>query len=168
MSTWKARLTKRLKSPPGRMHSFPCSALLACFGNSRDNARFDQSSTTETHSTIYVQPMAKVGRHPSHPRVEERAPENRRDSGTQAERNGCANRNSSKRTTVRPAESPGDLPVTLHDEPESEAVTFPTSIPRPSIIEMPKVSECSQCYYSWDGFRENSDHSGDASANTLV
>lgn len=142
MSTWKSRLTKSLKLPSRRMHSFPCSALLACFGNTRENATFDQSSSTDTHSAIYVQPMAKAGRHPSHPKVEERASEKRRDSGMHSEQNGTANVNNSKHTPVQPAETPEDLPRPLNDdEPDREAVTFQTSIPRPSIIDMPKVSE---------------------------
>ncbi|MBZ3883948.1 putative protein FAM107B isoform X1 [Sciurus carolinensis] len=140
MSTWRAKLTKGLKSPSGRMHPFPCSALLACFGNTRENAPFDQSSAADTHSTIYVQPMAKVGKHPSHPKAEERAPEKRQDSGTHAERNGSANRNSSKRSTVQPAATPEGLSRSPDDEPDCKAATFQASIPRPSIIGTPKVS----------------------------
>uniref|UniRef100_UPI00402B5A6D uncharacterized protein LOC143313377 n=1 Tax=Arvicanthis niloticus TaxID=61156 RepID=UPI00402B5A6D len=141
MSTWKSRLTKSLKLPSRRMHSFPCSALLACFGNTRENATFDQSSSMDTHSAIYVQPMAKAGRHPSHPKAEERAPEKRRDSSTHSEQNGTANGSNSKHTAVQPAETPEDLPRSLNDEPDHEAVTFQTSIPRPSIIDMPKEEE---------------------------
>ncbi|XP_008832572.1 uncharacterized protein LOC103735193, partial [Nannospalax galili] len=138
MSTWKARLTKSLKFPSRRMHPFPCSALLACFGNTRENAAFDQSSSNDTHSTVYVQPMAKVGRHPSHPRAEEGALEKRQASGTNSERNGSANRNSRNHTTVQPAETPEDLSGSLNNDTGCEAVTFQTSIPRPSIIDMPK------------------------------
>nr|XP_012593457.1 protein FAM107B isoform X1 [Microcebus murinus] len=138
MSTWKARLAKTLKAPPSRrMHPFPCSALLACFGNTRENAPFDQPSTADTHSTVYVQPMAKAGRHPSRPRAEG-APEKRRDSSAPAERNGRANRNASDHAADQPAETPEDLPGSLDDEGDREAVTFQTSIPRPSIIDMPK------------------------------
>lgn len=144
MSTWKSRLTKSLKLPSRRMHSFPCSALLACFGNTRENATFDQSSSTDTHSAIYVQPMAKAGRHPS-PKVEEKAPEKRRDSGMHSEQNGTANGSNSKHTAVQPVETPEDLARSLHDD--CEAITFQTSIPRPSIIDMPKVSELSNCCY---------------------
>lgn len=152
MSTWKARLTKSLTFPSRRMHSFPCSALLACFGNTRENAAFDQSSSADTHSTIYVQPTAKAGRHPSHPKAEdERAPEKRRDSGMRSERNGSANGNNSKHTVVQPAETPESVPRSLNEEPDCEAVTFQTSIPRPSIIDMPKVSEFSQCCHRWGG-----------------
>ncbi|ELW64773.1 hypothetical protein TREES_T100000614 [Tupaia chinensis] len=141
MSTWKARLAERLKSPSRRMHPFPCSALLACFGNTRENAPFDQSSSGDNHSTIYVQPTAKAGRHPSHPRAEERASDRRQDSGSHAEKNGSANQNSSNHTTVQPAEIPEDLPTSLEDELDSEVVAFQTSIPRPSIIDMPKQEE---------------------------
>lgn len=144
MSTWKSRLAQSLKFPSRRMHSFPCSALLACFGNTRENAAFDQSGSTDSHSTIYDQPVAKAGRHPSHPKVEERAPEKRRDSGVHSERNGSANGSNSKHTAVQPAESPEDLPRSPSHEPDCEAVTFQASIPRPSIIDTPKVSEFSQ------------------------
>ncbi|EFB14854.1 hypothetical protein PANDA_020232, partial [Ailuropoda melanoleuca] len=137
MSTWKARLTRRLKSPSRRMHPFPCSALLACFRNTRENAPFDQPSTADTHSTIYVQPMAKAGRHPSHSKGEERTPEERRDSGICSEKNGSANLNSSNHTANQPIETPEDSPGSLEGKSDSDAVTFQTSIPRPSIIEMP-------------------------------
>ncbi|XP_019593850.2 protein FAM107B isoform X1 [Rhinolophus sinicus] len=144
MSTWKARLARRLKSPSRRMHPFPCSALLACFGNSRENAPFDQPSTADTHSTIYDQPVAKVGRHPSHPRGEEGKAEKRRDSGTRSERNGSANRNSSNHTAVQPAKTSEDALGSLDGELDCEAAAFQTSIPRPSIIEMPMEEEDSQ------------------------
>eukprot|EP00069_Balaena_mysticetus_P003211 bmy_16418T0 len=137
MSRWKARLAERLKSPSRRMHPFPCSALLACFGNARETAPFDQPSAADTPSTVFVQPKAKAGRHPSHPRREEGTPEKRRDSGTHSERNGSANRNSSNHSAVQPAEAPEDLPRSLHGASDCEAVTFQTSIPRPSIIETP-------------------------------
>ncbi|XP_059119557.1 protein FAM107B isoform X1 [Peromyscus eremicus] len=142
MSTWKARLTKSLTFPSRRMHSFPCSALLACFGNTRENAAFDQSSSADPHSTIYVQPTAKAGRHPSRPKAEdERVPERRRGSDMRSERNGSANGDNSKHTVVQPAETPENVPRSLNDEPDCEAVTFQTSIPRPSIIDMPKEEE---------------------------
>ncbi|ERE77430.1 Protein of unknown function DUF1151 containing protein [Cricetulus griseus] len=120
------------------MHSFPCSALLACFGNTRENAVFDQSSSPDTHSTICVQPVAKTGRHPSHPKVEESTSEKRQDSDTHSERNGSANGSNNKHIAVQPAETFENFPRSLSDEPDCEAVTFQTSIPRPSIIDMPK------------------------------
>lgn len=140
MSMWKARLAKRLKAPSRRMHPFPCSALLTCFGNTRENVPFDQPNVPDTHSTIYDQPMAKADGHPSHPRVEEGTPEKRRDSGTHSERNGSANRNSSNHSAVQCAESSEGVPGSLGGEMACETVTFQTSIPRPSIIEMPMVS----------------------------
>lgn len=156
MSTWKARLTQSLKLPSRRMHSFPCSALLACFGNTRENATLDQSGPTDTPSAIYVQPMAKAGRHPSHPKGEESAPEKRRDSGVHPERNGTSNGSNSSHTAVQPAETPEDSPRSLNDDPDREAVTFQTSIPRPSIIDTPKVSELSRCRYRGGCVRERS------------
>ncbi|XP_054582080.1 protein FAM107B isoform X1 [Eptesicus fuscus] len=144
MSTWKTRLAKRLKSPSRRMHPFPCSALLACFGNTRENAPCDQPIVPDTHSTIYDQPMAKACRHPSHPKGEEGTPEKRRDSGTHLDRNGNANRNSSNHTAVQPAEIFADMPGSPDGELDCEVVTFQTSIPRPSVIEMPMEEEESQ------------------------
>lgn len=140
MSMWKARLTKRLKSPSRRMHPFPCSALLACFGNTRENAPFDQPSAADTHSTIYVQPTAKADQHLSHSRGEEGIPEKRRDSSTHSERNGSANLNSSNHSANQPAETPEGSPGSSDGKLDCEAVTFQTSIPRPSIIETPTVS----------------------------
>ncbi|KAG8515911.1 hypothetical protein J0S82_007203 [Galemys pyrenaicus] len=140
MSTWKARLAKRLKFPSRRMHPFPCSALLTCFGHTRENAPFDQPSVADSHPTVYVQPMAKVGRHSSHLKGEERPPEKSKDSSTHSKRNGSANRNASNHTVVQMAETPEDLPASLDGKVDCEAVTFQTSIPRPSIIEMPMVS----------------------------
>ncbi|XP_037366537.1 protein FAM107B isoform X1 [Talpa occidentalis] len=141
MSTWKARLARRLKFPSRRMHPFPCSALLTCFGHTRENAPFEQPSVAVTHSTVYVQPMAKVGRHSSHLKGEERPPEKRKDSGTHLERNGSAKRNASNHTVVQVTETPEDLPGSLDGKLDCEAVTFQTSIPRPSIIDMPEEKE---------------------------
>ncbi|XP_053428223.1 protein FAM107B isoform X2 [Nycticebus coucang] len=138
MSTWKARLTQTLKAPSGRMHLFPCSALLACFGNTRENAPFDQPGPADTSSTVYAQPAAKAGRHPSRPRVEEGAPEKRRDSGTCTERNGGTSRKWRNHAANRPAEILEDLPTSPGGERDREAVAFQTSIPRPSIVDMPK------------------------------
>lgn len=139
MSTWKARLTKRLKFPSRTMHPFPCSALLACFGNTRETAPFDQPSAAEAHSTIYDQPVAKAGRRPSHPR-REGSSEKRQDSSTHLERNGSANRNSSNHTAVQPTGTSEDVPGSLDAESDCEMVTFETPFPRASIIEMPTVS----------------------------
>ncbi|XP_047597347.1 protein FAM107B isoform X1 [Lutra lutra] len=144
MSTWKARLTKRLKSPSRRMHPFPCSALLACFGNTRENAPFDQPSAADTHSTIYVQPMAKAERHSCHSKGEEGTPEKRGDSSICSEKNGSANLNSSNHISNQPAETAEDSPGSLEGKSDCEAVTFQTFIPRPSIIEMPTEEEESQ------------------------
>lgn len=84
--------------------------------------------------------MAKAGRHPSHSKGEEGTPEERRDSGICSEKNGSANLNSSNHTANQPIETPEDSPGSLEGKSGSEAVTFQTSIPRPSIIEMPTVS----------------------------
>uniref|UniRef100_A0A8C3YBP4 Family with sequence similarity 107 member B n=1 Tax=Catagonus wagneri TaxID=51154 RepID=A0A8C3YBP4_9CETA len=138
MFMWKARLAERLKSPPGRMHPFPCSALLACFGNTSETVPFDQPSAADTHATIYAQPAAKAGRHPSQPWGEEGAPETRPDSRTHSERNGSANRTSSTQNADQPADTPKDVPGSLGGGSDDEAVTFQTSIPRPSIIETPE------------------------------
>ncbi|KAM6216060.1 protein FAM107B [Rhynchocyon petersi] len=140
MSTWKARFTKRLKSPSGRMHPFPCSALLACFGNTQENTPFDQSNGADAYS-ICVQPMAKAGRHPSHPREQDEGLENRQDSGTHSERNGSANSHAGNHAAAQPAHTSEDLPGSLSAAPGGEAVNFQTSIPRPSIIEMSKEEE---------------------------
>lgn len=140
MSTWKARLAERLKSPSARMHPFPCSALLACFGNTRETAPLEQASAADTCSTIHVQPKAKADQHPSHPRGEEGTAEKRRDSGAHSETNGSTNRNSSNHSSVQSANTPEDLPGSPDGGSVHEAVTFQPSIPRPSIIEMPVVS----------------------------
>ncbi|XP_043335259.1 protein FAM107B isoform X1 [Cervus canadensis] len=138
MSTWKARLAERLKSPSARMHPFPCSALLACFGNTRETAPLDQASAADTRSTIHVQPKAKADQHPSHPRGEEGTAEKRRDSGAHSETNGSTNRNSSNHSAAQPADTPEDLPGSPDGGSVHEAVPFQPSIPRPSIIEMPE------------------------------
>ena len=140
MSMWKARLAERLKSPSERMHPFPCSALLACFGNTRETAPLDQASAADTCSTIHVQPKAKADRHPSHPRGEEGTAEKRQDSGAHSETNGSTNRNSSNHSAVQSTDTPEDLPGSPDGGSVHKAVTFQPSIPRPSIIEMPVVS----------------------------
>ncbi|XP_004641802.1 protein FAM107B isoform X1 [Octodon degus] len=134
MSTWKARLTQRLKAPSGRMHPFPCSALLDCFGSTREPAPFDQPSAAEAHATIYAQPKVRESG-----RAE--AAVKRRESGTSAKRNGPAKRNSINHPAVQPAEAPEGGPGTLEDEPALQAVTLQMSIPRPSIIDRPEEEE---------------------------
>lgn len=140
MSTWKTRLAEGLKSPSSSMHPFPCSALLACFGNARETAPFDPPSTTDTHATIYAQPAAKASQHPSQPSGDEGSPEKRPDSGSHSERNGSANQTSSTHSADQPTDTPKDVPGSPGRGSDGEAVTFQTSIPRPSIIETPAVS----------------------------
>ncbi|XP_055970631.1 protein FAM107B isoform X1 [Sorex fumeus] len=139
MSTWKSRLAKRLTLPPGRMHPFPCSALLACFGSTRDNPPFDQPSVVDAHATVHGQPHAKTGRHTGPTPGEEGALE-QRDASLHTERNGGARRNSSDHSTGQPTRPPEDLP----SSPDGEATPLQTSIPRPSIVEMPMEAEGSQ------------------------
>uniref|UniRef100_G3X1X2 Family with sequence similarity 107 member B n=1 Tax=Sarcophilus harrisii TaxID=9305 RepID=G3X1X2_SARHA len=130
MSMWKTKLTPR-------MHPFPCSALLACFGNTSDNVPFDQSSPADAHSTIYVQPLAKAGGHESHLGGPEEILEEKLSSCTHSEKNGSTGNHA----VVQLAPVPGDLPVFPAYEPDCNSVMFHTSIPRPSIIEMPKEEE---------------------------
>lgn len=137
MSTWKARLAKRLTFLPGRMHPFPCSALLTCFGSTQDNPPFDQPSVVDTQATVCGQPLAKASRNAGSTRGAEVAPEPWQDSGSHVERNGGTKKNASNHSSAQPAQHPQDyLPGPL----DGEAATFQTSIPRPSIIEMPTVS----------------------------
>lgn len=140
MSTWRARLARSLKPAPGRMHPFPCSALLACFGNARDSAAFDPPGGPDTPPAVYDQPAAKAARRPSHPQAGEGTPEARRDSGTQPERNGSAHRGPSDRAAAQPVEAAADTPGLRDGGPACEAAAVQASIPRPSIIEMPVVS----------------------------
>ncbi|XP_051818378.1 uncharacterized protein LOC127538646 [Antechinus flavipes] len=128
MSTWKTRLTPR-------MHPFPCSAFLACFGNTSDNVPFDQSSPADSHSTIYVQPLAKADGHESHPGGPEEILEEKLSSCTHSEKNGSTGNHA----VAQLAPVPEDLPVFPADESDCNSVMFHTSIPRPSIIEMPKT-----------------------------
>ncbi|XP_044535368.1 protein FAM107B isoform X1 [Gracilinanus agilis] len=137
MSTWKTRLSRELKSPAPRMHPFPCSALLTCFGNTRDNVPFDQSSPADAHSTIYVQPLAKASGHESHPGGPEEILEEKLSSCTHSEKNGST----ANHDVAQPAPVPEELPVFPADEPDCNSVMLHTSIPRPSIIEMPKEEE---------------------------
>uniref|UniRef100_A0A8D1XX78 Family with sequence similarity 107 member B n=1 Tax=Sus scrofa TaxID=9823 RepID=A0A8D1XX78_PIG len=141
MSTWKTRLAEGLKSPSSSMHPFPCSALLACFGNARETAPFDPPSTADTHATIYAQPAAKASQQPSQPLGDEGSPEKRPDSGSHSERNGSANRTSSTHSADQPTDTPKGVPGSPGGGSDGEAVTFQTSIPRPSIIETPAEEE---------------------------
>lgn len=106
----------------------------------RENAPCDQPIVPDTHSNIYDQPMAKACQHSSHPKGEEGTPEKRRDSGTHLDRNGNAHRNSSNHTAVQPSEISANIPGSPDGELDCEVVTFQTSIPRPSVIEVTMVS----------------------------
>ncbi|XP_068962541.1 protein FAM107B isoform X1 [Petaurus breviceps papuanus] len=118
------------------MHPFPCSALLTCFGNTRDNVPFDQSSPADAHSTIYVQPLAKASGH-GHPGGPEEILEEKQSYCTYSEKNGSTGNHAA----AQAAPVPEELPVFPEDEPDCNSVMFHTSIPRPSIVEMPKEEE---------------------------
>ncbi|XP_074050179.1 protein FAM107B isoform X1 [Macrotis lagotis] len=135
MSMWKTRLIQRLKFPAPRMHPFPCSALLTCFGNTRDNVPFDQSSPVDAHSTISVQPLAKESGHENHPEGPEEILEEK--LSIYSEKNGSTGNHADG----QPAPISEDLSVFSADEPDCNSVMFHTSIPRPSIIEMSKEEE---------------------------
>ncbi|KAK2504325.1 hypothetical protein MC885_020709, partial [Smutsia gigantea] len=93
----------------------------------------ERPSAADTHSTTCAQPVAKAGRHPSHLRGEEGTAEKRQDSGTHSGRTGGASQSTGTHSAVGTAQTRGPLGGGTH----CEAVPFRTSIPRPSIIEMP-------------------------------
>ncbi|XP_012933987.1 protein FAM107B isoform X3 [Heterocephalus glaber] len=122
------------------MHPFPCSALLACFGNTREAVPLDQPSAAGVHAAVRGQPTATAGGHAS-ARPAEGAPGKGREPGPSAERNGRAKRSSRSLAAVQPAETPEDLPGPLPEKLHCQAAAPQTSIPRASATAAPKEEE---------------------------
>lgn len=130
-----------------KMHPFPCSALLTCFGSTGENTPFDQPDTNplaaevqkaEPNSTICLQPSAKIGNSMSHKR--EKATEEMFKASNYSEKHSGINSNSSNHLVARSARLTAHSAMFLAQELNHEAIVIHTHIPRPSIIGVPKVS----------------------------
>lgn len=132
-----------------KMHPFPCSALLTCFGSVRENTPFDQTDVNplaaevqkaETDSMICMQPSAKGAGSESH--RGENTGEEMFQASSCSEKHSSTNSNSSNHVVAQPAPTPTDSSVFPDNDHiwTHDTITVQTHIPRPSIIGAPKVS----------------------------
>ncbi|KAH1187525.1 hypothetical protein KIL84_020274 [Mauremys mutica] len=141
------------------MHPFPCSALLTCFGSVRENTPFDQTDgnplaaeeqKAETDSMICRQPSAKGAGSVSH--SQENTGEEMFQASSCSEKHSSANSNSSNHVVAQPAPTPTDSSVLPENEPDHDAITVQTQIPRPSIIGVPKPRGHRQYKHHWPNY----------------
>ncbi|CAM5085818.1 unnamed protein product [Eretmochelys imbricata] len=130
-----------------KMHPFPCSALLTCFGSVRENTPFDQTDVNplaaevqkaETDSMICMQPSAKGAGSESH--RGENTGEEMFQASSCSEKHSSTNSNSSNHVVAQPAPTPTDSSVFPDNDHiwTHDTITVQTHIPRPSIIGAPK------------------------------
>lgn len=130
-----------------KMHPFPCSALLTCFGNAHENTPFDQPNTsplameeqkTEETRAVCQQPAARAAS--SLRQAEERGIEGMFKAMWYSEKHGRTNSSSGNHTAIQPLSATTEPSVFAAKELNHEAIALCTHIPRPSIIHVPKVS----------------------------
>lgn len=130
-----------------KMHPFPCSALLTCFGNAHENSPFDQPNTSplameeeksEGTSAVCLQPSAIAASGTK--RGGEKDGEEMFKASRCSEKHRHASSNSSNRTAARSASATTEPSVFAANELSHDVIALCTHIPRPSIIHVPKVS----------------------------
>ncbi|KQK82291.1 hypothetical protein AAES_71891 [Amazona aestiva] len=130
-----------------KMHPFPCSALLTCFGNAQENTPFDQSNAsrlameeekTEATSAVCLQPSATAVSSTEHGREKD---SEEMFKGTRcSEKQKVASSSSSNHTAAQSASVAMQPSVFAAKELSHDVIALCTHIPRPSIIHVPKVS----------------------------
>uniref|UniRef100_A0A8C3U8Z7 Family with sequence similarity 107 member B n=1 Tax=Catharus ustulatus TaxID=91951 RepID=A0A8C3U8Z7_CATUS len=127
------------------MHPFPCSALLACFGNTPENTPFEQPNAAavsmeeekaEAAPAVCLQPppaAASSTEHGAHRDSEEMFKASRRSDKQ--------SRASSSKHTAAQAVPAATEPAVFAKELSQEVIALCTHIPRPSIIHVPKKEE---------------------------
>lgn len=127
-----------------KMHPFPCSALLACFGNTPENTPFEQPNAAavsmeeekaEAAPAVCLQPppaAASSTEHGAHRDSEEMFKASRRSDKQ--------SRASSSKHAAAQAVPAATEPAVFAKELSQEVIALCTHIPRPSIIHVPKVS----------------------------
>lgn len=137
-----------------KMHPFPCSALLACFGNTHENTPFDQPNAsplameeqkTEGTSAVCLQPPVTAASSIKHGR--EKASKKMFKVSRYSEKHVRASSGSSNHTAAQPMSAATESSVFAANELSHEVIALCTHIPRPSIIHVPKVS-CSRSRYA--------------------
>lgn len=130
-----------------KMHPFPCSALLTCFGNAHENTPFDQPNTsplamdeqkTEATSAVCLQPAPRAAS--SLRQAGEKGSEEMFKAFRHSEKHSRTNSSSSNHTAVQSASAITESSVFAANELSQDAIVLCTHIPRPSIIHVPKVS----------------------------
>lgn len=130
-----------------KMHPFPCSALLTCFGNAHENTPFDQPNTsplameeekTEGTSAVHLQPSAIAASSIKHggEKGSKEVFKVSRCSG----RHSHASSNSSNHIAAQSVSATTESSVFAANELSHDVIALCTHIPRPSIIHVPKVS----------------------------
>lgn len=129
-----------------KMHPFPCSALLTCFGNTHENTPLDQPNAspldmekerTEATSAVCLQPSARAGS--SIKQGAERGSEMFKASRS-SEKHSHKSSSSSNHTAAQSVSASTESSVFAAKELSHEVIALCTHIPRPSIIHVPKVS----------------------------
>lgn len=130
-----------------KMHPFPCSALLTCFGNTHENTPFEQPNTgpvsmeeekTEAASAVCLQPSAVAASSIKH--GGERDSEEMFKASKRSEKQSRASSSSSNHTAAQAVPATTEASVFAAKELSQDVIALCTHIPRPSIIHVPKVS----------------------------
>ncbi|OPJ77832.1 hypothetical protein AV530_000124 [Patagioenas fasciata monilis] len=128
-----------------KMHPFPCSALLACFGNAHENTPFDQPNAsplameeekTEGTSAVCLQPPVTAASSTKH--RGEKASEKMFKVSRYSDKHARASSASSNHTAAQPMSATTESSVFAANELSHEVIALCTHIPRPSIIHVPK------------------------------
>lgn len=131
-----------------KMHPFPCSALLTCFGNAHENTPFEQPNAgpvpmeeekTEAAPAVCLQPSTAAASSTKH--GGERDSEEMFKASRRCDKQSRAGSSSSNHTAAAQAVPAATQPsVFAAKELSQEVIALCTHIPRPSIIHVPKVS----------------------------
>uniref|UniRef100_A0A8C4UPR1 Uncharacterized protein n=1 Tax=Falco tinnunculus TaxID=100819 RepID=A0A8C4UPR1_FALTI len=131
-----------------KMHPFPCSALLTCFGNAHENIPFDQPNTnplameeerTEVTSAVCLQPSAVAAS--SIKNREEKDSEEMFKASRCSEKHNCASRHSSNHIAAQSVSATKQSSAFAANELSHDVIALCTHIPRPSIIHVPKEED---------------------------
>lgn len=130
-----------------KMHPFPCSALLTCFGNTHENTPLEQPNAgpvsmeeekTEAAPAVCLQPLTAAASSVSH--GGERGSEEMFKASKRSDKQSRASSSSSNHTAAQAAPAATQPSVFAAKELSQEVIALCTHIPRPSIIHVPKVS----------------------------
>lgn len=127
-----------------KMHPFPCSALLTCFGNTHENTPLEQPNAApvsmeeekaEAAPAVCLQPPTAAASS-----TERGADRDSEEMFKASRRSDKQSRASSSNHTAAQAVPAATEPAVFAKELSQEVIALCTHIPRPSIIHVPKVS----------------------------